>query len=60
MSVLGYVVTIEERTLVSKRVFWRKVEEVETRAIITIESERKPTLRDLAAILEPESGKVGR
>jgi hypothetical protein len=53
MSAANYIITIKERTLVSKRFLWKQTEEAETRTLVHIESDHKPSLRDLAAILEP-------
>ena len=54
MSQRTYVVTIEERELSTRRVLGMDFAQLSTRVIVQVESEHKPTLRALAAVLEPE------
>ena len=54
MSLTRYRVTIEEITITERTVLGWPTASIHSRTIVDVEAESKPTLRALAAVLEPE------
>jgi hypothetical protein len=54
MSLTKYRITIEEQTFGERRVLGMRFADLERRVIVDVECDDRPTLRALAAVLEPE------
>jgi hypothetical protein len=54
MTMTRYRITIEEQTFGERRVLGLRFADLHRRVIVDVECDERPTLRALAAVLEPE------
>jgi hypothetical protein len=49
----SYTITVEEKEVSTRIVLGYEFAQLSTRTVLLVESETKPTLREIAAMLEP-------